>query len=171
MKKIATAALICASIATTASADFIQYKSMAHLHGNVDYGMMKVADNDLSALDFQVGVTYQTENYEFNFDYVFENPTDSNYVSFGSFELNAGYRVVPQATVYGLVSYDYESSVADGIGFGLGAKYQLIDYIALTAKYKHTSMAPVFGDNFSKDIATVGIEFNFKDAKGNMKWQ
>ncbi len=170
-KNIAIASLICASLATSASADFVNYKALGHMHGSVDYGMMNLEDTNVGALNFDFGFPYQTENYVFGMDYVYENPTDSDYVSFGSFEANVGYRVLPQATVYGLISYDYESDVADGIGFGLGAKYQLIDYIAVTAKYKHTSMDPIIGASFSKDIATVGLELNFNSADGNQKWQ
>ena len=103
-------------------------------------------------------------------DYISENPTDSDYVSFGSFEVNVGYRVTSKFTTYGLLSYDHESNVADGVGFGAGVKYQLIDYIAVAAKYKHTSMSPIIGSSFSKDVATVGLEFNFNTSDGDQKW-
>ncbi len=171
LKKIALAALLFGTLATSASAGGINYSALGNMHGSVDYGMMTLDGTNVGALNYDFGFTHQAGDYVFGFDYMYETPTDSNYVSFGSIEANFGYRFIPKLTTYGLVSYDYESSVADGVGFGVGAKYQLIDYIAVTAKYKHTSMSPIFGDSFSKDIATVGLELNFNTADGNQKWQ
>ena len=63
LNKIALAALLFGTLATSASADFINYKGLSHIHGSVDYGMMNLDSTNVGALNFDFGFAYQTENY------------------------------------------------------------------------------------------------------------
>lgn len=176
INKIVVATMLCGAIATTASAK-VNYNFLGKMYGGVQYGILNLDEESTNALDFNFGVVKQTEKYVFGVDLQYEMPADSTYPSFLNMELKVGYRFISKANVYGLISYDFISNsftdnlTGGGVGFGVGAKYQLIDYVAATFKAKHTSLSYITGSSFSKDTATIGLEFNFCTSDGNQKWQ
>ena len=171
LRTITTAALLCGTLVSSASADFIQYKVLNALHLSASYGMLDLDTTSTTSVNYELGYDIIKENYIVGFSYTLEAPTDTTYLSYGSYEMDLGYRVTPKAHVYGLVSYDFsDGAVAGGVGFGLGAKYQVFDSIALMSKVKYTSMSAAIGNDYGKTVATVGVEFNFRKGDGSTRW-
>jgi len=170
LQKIAAAALLCGTLVSSASAG-TNYKLLNSLHASASYGLLGLDSESTTSINYEFGYDYLFENYMVGFNYVVETPTDEAYFDYGSLEFDFGYRVNPQAHVYALLSYDFtDEATAGGMGFGVGAKYQVFDSIALMSKLKYSSMSPTLGESYGKSVATVGIEFNFRKKDGSTRW-
>ena len=171
LSQITTAALLTISMAGTAMAGGVNYHALNSLRASVSFGSMSQYDESTTSINYEFGFDKYFEKYMVGANYTLEMPTDAAYLNHGSFEADLGYRVTPRALLYGLVSYDFDdSAIYDGIGFGVGAKYQLMSNIAAVAKVKYVPMSGILDNSYDKTVASIGFEFNFRTAEGGDRW-
>jgi len=165
--------LVATSLLITPAMAKVNYKGLGKAHINVGVSSMEIDSQTTQATEIEVGTDFfYGERYTVGFNYVFELPDDSNITQFSAIEFNYEYKIANKTDIYGFVGYDFnDDATASGIGYGLGMKYQITDYLGTYAKFKYTSITPIEGDDYDKTVATFGIILNFKDANGVAKWQ
>lgn len=176
MKKIVTSLVAAALISgVNASADLIQtdYKALNGMHINAEYASMDMGGTSTSGMEYGLGYDYYGKSFLVGVNYNLIAPSDDTFsnMSFSSFQLDLGYRVLDTLTAYGIVSYDMETELPmDGVGYGAGVKYQVLPYVAINAKYKTTSMTDAFNNTFDYSTMNIGLEFNFRTGDGKDRW-
>jgi len=169
IKSIATLTLLCGTLVSSLNADFINYGALEKMHISASYGMMDLDGENTNTLNYEFGYDILFDSFTVGANYIVEVPEEGDSLQYGSIELDVGYRTTPKTNIYALLAYDFsEDQTVDGLGFGLGVKYQLVDYVAITSKVKYSNMSPVVGNSYGKTIATVGIEFNLKTVKDSL---
>lgn len=157
------ASILLAGISSTASAESMEE---VNIHGGYVTGDMGGSSVD----GYSAGLGF---NHDFGSS---KNWVAGFLVDFGSLSTDngssttivdvdflLGYNVTHDFEAYafvGISSADYGT----GPAYGLGVKYQVIDYVAFDLRYKIASLSPEsgFGPNLEMNTATAGVEFNFE---------
>jgi len=173
MKKILVGLVASALIAGVSASADTNYKILNGMHLNAEYASMNLGGKNVTGYEYGFGYDYFTTNYMLGFNYNLMSNSEYAYsdLNFGSFQFDAGYRILDTLTAYGIVSYDVETNLPmDGVGFGVGIKYQILPYVAINTKYKTTSMKDSNSNSFKYNTINIGLEFNFRTGDGKNRW-
>jgi len=169
-KGLVAAALLMGAFATSASADNSKFLNAIYIDGGVS--TMEINGETFDSMSYGLGFQGNvTENVTAGAYYGVNSPTDSTLEDFYQVGLTVGYNVFNSAELYGSVNYNFdESQTVGGVGYGVGFKYQVVDYLALTAKYNYASMDPIVGDNYDYTVGMIGVELNLRNGDRSKKW-
>lgn len=167
LKSLIAASLICGTLTTSLFGSGL-FTPAKEGHISINSGLNSNNSQSNSTVNIGVGYDSNYETFMLGTNMYYDLPIDSTVPQYFTLELTAGYRATPKTTIYGLVAYDYSFNyTADGVGGGVGLKYQLMNHIAIDTRVKYTSMDPVIGKAYNKVAATIGIEFNYRKADGS----
>ena len=171
LKHLATTILMSGLLSTSAMAE-INYSALGKMHADVQYGTLKLDNINTNVTKVGFGMDYKINDaFSAGFVYDFYIPSDSSVDSPFDIGLEVGYIPMKKVKLTGSVAYATDNSnTYSGALFGLGAKYQIIDYVAAIAEVKTGSMSPIAGSSFTQTTATAGLEFNFLKADGSYRW-
>jgi len=164
LKTLTTAIIATAMLSTTASADFFNTKAMKAAHISVSGGTSTLDGESTGVMVYGFGLEYKFKTITLGYDVSIEQVSDSESPSFTGIEVDLGYRINDRTEAFLLAGYDTDD-VFSGVSYGLGAKYQLVDYVAVVAKYKASSVSAAVGPSYDRNAITAGIEFNFSTTK------
>ena len=166
------AAILAGWLMTTSAMAEINYSMLWKMHADVQYGTMSLGDIDTSITKVGFGLDFKfNKSFTGGVIYDFYIPSDSTVDSPFDIGLEVGYTPIDKVKITGSLAYGTDNSNSyGGVLFGLGAKYQIIDYVAAIAEVKTGSMSPIAGSSFTQTTATTGLEFNFLKADGSYRW-
>ena len=72
-----------------------------------------------------------------------------------------GYKFIPNLNTYLLGGFSSVDGMSGGT-YGAGVRYQIVDHVAVDARYKHASLTPGVGPDVNVNVATVDLEINFE---------
>jgi len=161
IKSVALATLL-ATISTSSLEAKMNTKVLKHMSLSTNYIQGSFGDTDSSGYNLTYSFSTEfKEKYVAGVSMEVTNMDDTD-SGINSIALMFGYNLAKNTTAYGELSYDYNSDEYSGVGYSLGAKYQVYNYVAINAKYHMATLTPTVGDDVDFSYGAVGLEFNFK---------
>lgn len=170
---------ILASIFIMSSSSLLDARGLVNMnaiktlsvHGGYSSGDVQGTSVSGANIGFEIGKNFMEEKIHgaFGFDYDdlgINTETSSSKSALATMYLTLGYKFFPDLNTYILGGVSTIDG-ASGLAYGAGVKYQLINYLAIDARYKHATLTPTSttGSDLNVNTATVFLELNFQTNK------
>ena len=140
-------------------------KLLKQMNISANYIQASIGDIDSAGHSIPYGFEFDIkEKYVAGVTFGFIGIDDSE-TDLSTIALMAGYKPLKNTIAYTEITYDFNDDHISGVGYSLGAKYQVFDYVALNAKYHMATLSPLTGKDIDFSYAAIGLELNFKTSE------